>query len=71
MKRHVEWIPSSRFGSSWLANCEGVRRGYVRKLKDGNFEVTIYGRRSAYCHDMRFAAKQLVAYVNHVRPSSL
>lgn len=69
MKRHVEWKPAT--GGYWRAYCNGFQRGYVQRLQNGRYQATIFGRRNFYATTIRDAAKQLVAHVNNVKPSSL
>lgn len=69
--RRIDWLTRSTSGSYWVAYCSGTLRGSVTKLNSGIYQVNILGRRNAYCHSMRDAAKQLVAYLNNLKPSSL
>lgn len=69
--RHVEWTPVSTGGRYWLAHCDGALRGSVVVMDNGRHQVAIHGRRTYYGRSMRDCAKQLVAWLNNMKPSSL
>mgnify|MGYP001599045936 CR=1 FL=1 len=69
MNRSVTWLSVNSRGVFWMAYLKGSSRGYVAKLGERRFVVSIRGRRTRYyCPSMRDAAKQLVAFVNSISP---
>lgn len=76
MKTRIEWIPSSTVsndssGRFWCANVNGYTRGYVTRLRSGNYEGAYYGSRRFRGTSMQQVARRVVAWANNIYPSQL
>lgn len=71
--KHINWVPSvfGKDGNEWVGYWDGKVRGRVRRICEGRYEATMYGRRSVYGGSMRYVAKHVVCHVNNVWPGQV